>query len=502
MAFLEARDLIKRFGETQALSGATFLAERGEVHALLGENGAGKSTFIKILSGVLTADGGTVHIDGRRVSMRHPSDALRFGIGTVYQELSLMPDLTVADNLYLYAGNSLKMSRLPRGRFIEQTRELMAELQVHELGLHRRVERLSLAERQVVEIVKVVLLDPEIVILDEPTSALSSEWVSWLDRVVDSLKRRGKCVIFISHRMGEVFQFADRVTVFRAGSTVGTRNIKEATADELVAMMLGRELKQVFPPRGMDVRGEDIVLQADELILRPGNKLSLRIRRGEIVGVGGLAGQGQAELVLTLFGMGRMAPTVRLQGRTLRIRGPRHALSEGIALVPEDRGRDGLVLPMSIRENLTLALLDRLRRGMLMDRSKERALVAKAVRELQIKVTDPELPVSALSGGNQQKVVLAKLLLGEPKVLLLFDPTRGVDIGTKSEIYGLMRSLSRQGCAILLYSTDVEELVNMCDRVLILHDYRVIAELWGAYLTAENIIRASLGEEVVTEHAG
>jgi ribose transport system ATP-binding protein len=494
MADLEARAVTKRFGGVVALDGVEFQAHAGEVHALIGENGAGKSTFIKVLTGAIAPDEGEVRLFGEPFAPRNPRAATRSGVAAVFQELSLVPDLTVAENVWFRRERLTPVATISRRALRRRTRQLFDRLHFPPIEPDREARNLSVAERQLVEVAKAVAGEPRVLILDEATSALSPAEVRWLLDLSRRLSQTGMVVIYISHRLAEVREVADRLTVFRNGKSVGTRERGEATEDEIVAMMLGRRLERLYPDKVETARA-NVALRVRELEF--GHRLQdidLDVHEGEIVGVGGLQGQGQLELFLSLFGVLRARGSIEVGGKPVRITSPRSALHAGIglALVPEDRQNQGLLLPKSVRENVTLAVARRFARHGLLDLGEERALVREAIRQLNIVLASPEQPVGSLSGGNQQKVVIAKLLLTEAKVLLLYDLTRGVDVGTKGEIFQLMRTLVAQGYAIVFFSTDLQELVHVADRVAVMSDGRITALLEGDAIDEERIIRASV----------
>jgi ribose transport system ATP-binding protein len=494
MADLVARGVSKSIGGVRALDGVDFAANAGEVHALLGENGAGKSTFIKILTGAVAPDEGALTLFGKPLAPGSPRAAARAGVAAVFQELSLVPDLTVAENVW-FRHEPLSPLRTVRGRkLLRATEGLFERLSFPAVDPRREVRVLSVAERQLVEIAKAVASEPRVLILDEATSALAPREVEWLLGLAKRLAGTGMVVIYISHRLGEVRQVGDRVTVFRNGTTVGTRSAAEATENEIISMMLGRRLERLYPEKGQSVR-EEVALRVRGLHL--GHRLrdiDVDVHAGEVLGVGGLQGQGQLELFLSLFGVLRAQGRIEIGGRHVRIGSPRQALNAGIglALVPEDRQNQGLLLPKSVRENVTLAVARRFARHGILDLGQERALVDDAIRQLNIVLASAEQPVASLSGGNQQKVVIAKLLLTQARVLLLYDLTRGVDVGTKGEIFRLMRQLADDGYAILFFSTDMQELLHVADRVAVLSDGTVSGLLAGKELTEDAILRAAI----------
>jgi ribose transport system ATP-binding protein len=489
----------KRYGGVRALERASFACAAGRIHALLGENGAGKSTLIKVMAGVVQPDAGRILLHGAERRFAHPQEAVAAGIACIFQELSLMPDLSVADNICI--------TNPPRrwGLIDRQAQRRIAEAALARAGagdIHplAPVGSLSLSRRQLVEIAKALARNPQILILDEATSALTAADVR---RVFDLLKRlrgEGLAIVYISHRMHEITELADDCSVFRNGSHVATFEAGTRSDAETIEMMIGRDLAHAFPPKpqraaatappALETRGLgwNARLHAIDLAVAP----------GEIVGLGGLDGQGQRELFLALFGVLRgVTGEIRLDGRPARAASPRQAKGKGfgIALVPEDRKTDGLLLPMSVNDNLSLAALDRFSRLGVLVRAAEADAVAGIVRRLAIRAGDTGDAVGTLSGGNQQKVVIGKWLLNAPRVLLLNDPTRGIDVGTKQEIYALIRALADEGAAVLLYSTDYAELIGCCDRVAVFYDGRIVRWLAGAELTERALVASALNLE-------
>jgi ribose transport system ATP-binding protein len=491
---LEAVGISKRYGGVLALNNMHFAAERGEVHSIIGENGAGKSTFIQILSGAVTADSGALTLRGAPYRARDPLYARRAGVSPVFQELSLIPDLTVAENIWFGDERLSLLGTISRRALNQRTSDLMDALGVQSLGPDALVRTLSVADRQMAEIVKGLAHDPEILILDEATSALLPTEVDWLLNLARKRAEAGKLVLYISHRLDEVRRVADRVTVLRNGETVGTEATSALSDDDIVSMMLGRRLDRLFPGRRPQAT-ERVALRATNLqvghLLRG---VSFELHEGEVLGVGGLQGHGQRELFMALFGAERSEGTIEVWGKPVTIRGPRHALSRavGMALLPEDRRNQGLLLGKSIRENVVLSALSRIVRRGFIDPKAEARLVSDAISQLSIKSSSIEQPASTLSGGNQQKVVLAKLLATEARILLFYDPTRGVDVGTKAEIFMLMRALAARGFAILFYSTDLSEVANVADRTLVMSYGRIAATLSGTAMTEGAILRATL----------
>ncbi|HTW28410.1 MAG TPA: sugar ABC transporter ATP-binding protein [Acetobacteraceae bacterium] len=496
MDLLHVSGLTKRYGGIVALAGVDFSARAGEVHALLGENGAGKSTLIQILAGAVRHDGGSIRLDGEAYAPANPDAARARGIAAVFQELSLVPDLTVEENVWFRRENLSRLGTIRTRRMRERTLALFARYGFPPLAPDRPVRRLTLAERQIVEIAKGLASDPRILILDEATSTLPAREADWVLGLTRRLAEEGRLVTFISHRMGEVRHIADRLTIFRNGMTVAAHAANAVSDDVIVSEMLGRKLARLYPVRTATAT-DRIALKVEAL--SAGKRVraaSFGLREGEVLGVGGLQGHGQRELFQALFGTTRARGGIEIWGRPVAIGTPRQALTgrDGLALVPEDRRGQGLLLSKSVRENLTIAVIRRFAAWGLLSRAAEAALVQEMVDFLRIKTATPEQPAGTLSGGNQQKVIFGKMLLTEARILLLYDPTRGVDVGTKGEIFQLMRDLAAKGYAILFYSSDLPELVHVADRVLVMRNGEIAATLEGAANSEEGILRAAVFE--------
>ena len=487
---IRAEALEKSFGGVRALAGASFAAAPGEVHALVGENGAGKSTLIKALGGRVRPDAGTIRLHGQVVRLREPPDAHRMGVWTVFQELTLLGGMTVAENLLLGRETRGRLRLIDRGGLPARAAALLAGLGVHHVDPRALVEDIPLGDRQVVEIARAVSHSPRILLLDEPTSSLVEREVAWLFGLIARLRGGGTCVVFTSHRWNEIKSVADRITVFRGGTDVGC--FTEISEDEAVTLMTGRRVETLYPklpPRPSAGAALDVRDLAGARLA----PTTLSVAPGEIVGVGGLAGHGHRELFFSLFGAGRASGEVTVGGKPVRLRSPRDAIRRaGIALVPEDRKTEGLLLSMSVRDNLSLAVLRRLARLGVLRAGLERRLAGLEVERLSIRTASLATPVGALSGGNQQKALLGRWLLTEPRVLLLYDVTRGVDVATKHEIYALVMRLAGEGRAILLYSSDAEELAHLCHRVLVMREGRIVAELQAPGISAEDVVSAAV----------
>ncbi len=487
-------DLKKAYGGVQALRGANLSCTGGETHALIGENGAGKSTLVKVLSGSVHADGGTIKLDGEPLEFSSPKEARAGGIATVFQELSLIPDLPVANNLFYGIEPKVRFGRIDRRSLRRAAANALEQLGVGNIPVDRNIRELSLGERQVIEICKALVHAPSILILDEPTSALLPEQVEWLFAKVRAFAEQGGIALFISHRLEEIEALSDQVTVLRGGVDVGRGPIGEMSEARLVELMLGRPVDRVFPEAPAEGLSDEVVCEVSELAAPPRLRgVSMAIHRGEIVGVGGLQGQGQLALFLSLFGVIKSSGRVSVKGREVRLRHPRAALDAGIALVPEDRATEGLCMTLSVRDNISLGSLPEISSAGFVKPARERGVISHAASQLQIVMKNMRQEVTSLSGGNQQKVLLGRVLAQHPAVLLMYDATRGVDVGTKAEIYRLMREQCAAGTAILFYSSDVQELVNLSDRVLVLHDGKIRADLTGPEITESRIIAESVG---------
>jgi ABC-type sugar transport system ATPase subunit len=492
---LEAIGISKRFPGVHALDDVSLTVYPGEVHAVVGENGAGKSTLMKILSGAQVPDAGTIRVGGEPVTIENPRVAQQLGINTIYQELSLVNTLSVGENIFLgdlptRSGGNWQIDWPALWR---RSGELLERVGSHAKP-QTEVRRLSVAQRQMVEIARALARNVRVLILDEPTSSLTERETEKLFEIIASLRSRGVGVIYISHRLGEVFQIAQRVTVMRDGRVVGTMATEDATEDQLVRMMVGRDLSQLFTqvrsteaPVRLEVRG----------LCRRGvlHDVSFAVHGGEVVGLAGLVGAGRTELARCLFGADlHDAGEIVLDGTAVSVRTPGDAVKLGIALVPEDRKLQALILGMGVRENLTLPVLDRLGPRWLPSRNQERALTGDFIRSLRIRTPHMEQRVGALSGGNQQKVVIARWLATTPKVLILDEPTRGIDVGAKAEVHALIARLAEEGVAILMISSELPEILGMSQRVLVMREGRIVADIPRDDATEETVMAAATGQ--------
>ena len=482
----------KRFGAVRVLEGAGLHARGGEVHAVLGENGAGKSTLMKILAGVIAADAGQVTLDGRAVMLDRPAAAMAAGIRTVFQELSTIPQLTVAENL-LYGREETRLGLVRRRRRREAARRLLERFGLQRIDPSSPVSELGLGDRQLLELVKALREPPRVLILDEATSALSTTDSRWVLDHARAAAQAGAVVLLITHRLPEVRATADRITVLRSGRDVLSGTAGELDDEALIAAMLGRRVERLYPARQAPAPQRMLEVRGLAAAGLPG-PIDLAVRAGEILGIGGLQGQGQRQLLLALAGAQRwVAGTATLLGASYKPGSPAEALARGVAYVPEDRQREGLFLSHSVRANITAASIARFVRRGLLDAGAEAATAREGADEVGIDSQRLGSRVSTMSGGNQQKVVLAKTLLAEPKALLLHDCTRGVDVGTKAEIFALMAHLAAAGTAIIFYSSDLSELVHMCDRVAVIVEGRLGGVIAHGDLGEETILRIAVG---------
>ena len=492
---LRMEGISKHYGGVRALEDVQFACDRGKIHALLGENGAGTSTLIKILAGVVHPDTGSIILDGQRVTFRTPTAANDAGIACIFQELSLLPDLTVADNIAITRPPK-RFGLIDKGAQRRLAESALARVGGEDIHPLAPVGDLPLSRRQMVEIAKALARDPKILILDEATSALTAADVTKVFKMLKQLRTDGLAVVYISHRMHEIAELADECTVYRNGRYVSTFAAGTKSDNAIVEMMIGREYSSVFPPLPEKKPNGPPMLRVRDLSWAGQlNQVDLEVRPGEVVGLGGLDGQGQRQLLLGLFGtLIGATGTVEINGKTVKLSSPRRAKSAdiGMALIPEDRKNEGLMLPMTVRENLSFAAVEGFSRFGVIDRQAEEKAIADVISLLHIRSEGIDGPVASLSGGNQQKVVIGKWLMTTPRVILLNDPTRGIDVGTKQELYQLLRRLAEGGAAILFYSTDYDELIGCCDRVLVLYNGTVTRTLEGAELNERNLVSAAL----------
>jgi ABC-type sugar transport system ATPase subunit len=487
------RKISKSFGAIRALRNVSISIQKGEVHVLVGENGAGKSTILKILSGVHIADSGEIYLRQNHVFFRNPQEAQQAGVGMVYQELTLMPEMTVAQNIFLNSEPIHALRLIDKRRVYEGLSELGSK---YKIGIDPEdlVGELPLGKKQIVEIMKVLVRNPEIIIFDEPTSALNSEEVKRLHDIIDLLRKDGKTVIYTSHRLAEVFSIGDRATVLKDGVYVETVELSKTTPDELVRLMVGRPLQTVFPKKNSEISTSKIFEVVRLEMTNVLHNISFDVKRGQIIGIAGLQGHGQSDLFNCIAGLAKKSGgRIFINSKEVRIDKPRDAIRAGIAFVPEDRKTQALLLGLSIKQNISVLSLFKMQVLGFIRRMKEVKAVESIMRSLSIRATNADQLVRELSGGNQQKVVLGKGLTIEPKVLMFNEPTRGIDVETKQDFYQLMRKYASNGVAIIMYSSDLLELIGMSDIVIVMYEGRITGVLERDDLCEENIMRCAMG---------
>lgn len=489
---LEMKGIGKTFPGVKALEGMNLTIREGQVHALLGENGAGKSTLIKILSGAYTKDEGEIFFEGQPVDIRGPQDAQALGISTIYQEFNLARDLTVAENIFL-GHLPTKGIAVDWARVKERSREILDTLGVT-FSVDALTSSLSVAEQQLVEIAKSLNRKTRILIMDEPSAVLGEKDLEKLFQVVRSLQAQGIGIVYISHRLKEIFELADQVTVLKDGRYIDTKNVSEVTMDDLVKLMIGRDLKDVYPKR--DPTPGDVLLEVKNVSrTKLVHDVSFELRAGEIVGFAGITGSGRTELVRTIFGADPYTGEMRIAGKPYKARSPADAISNGVALVTEDRKAQGLFLKLNVTFNTTISGLKYLCRFGILQLPKELALVKKMIQELSIKTPGPNFIVVNMSGGNQQKVVLARWLSIGTRIFIMDEPTRGIDVGSKSEIYQIMDQLTKKGVGIIMISSELPEVLGMSDRIMVMRQGTIVKELSRAEASEEAIMKYAVGSE-------
>lgn len=491
---VELQDISKSFGGISALKQVTFRVKPGEIHALMGENGAGKSTLMKILSGAYQKDSGTIRIDGNEVQIRNTHDSKDLGIGIIYQEFSLVPELTVAENIFLSQLNSY-------GFWVNWDKMRKdADALIRSIGFEikasAKVSRLSVAQQQIVEIAKALAREVSVLILDEPSAVLGYHEITKLFRTLEELKKKGVAIIYISHRLEEIFQIADRVTVLRNGASSESLDVADTTKDEIIKMMLGRSLNAMFPPHESKI-GQELLKVDNVTIAGKVRGVSFSVHAGEIVGIAGLVGSGRTETLQAVFSSRkRQGGRLFLAQKEIRPSSPRQAVRAGIGMVPEDRKSEGLIVTLPIRDNISLTNLKRIsgRTGFI-SRGKEIRRTGELMQTLKVKASDGGMPANKLSGGNQQKVVMAKWLNVDCSVMLIDEPTRGVDVGAKVEIYNEIYRMADKGIGVVVVSSDTAELLGIADRILVMHEGSITGELARSEFSEENVLRLAINEQ-------
>ena len=486
-------DISKYFPGVHALEGVTFKLEEGQVFAIVGENGAGKSTLIKILSGSYSNDHGQIKIDGKKIYIRNPMHAMQLGINTIYQETSLVPEITVAENIFL-GRQPTKGGRILWKKMYDDAQRILGDLSI-DLDPRAKVSNLSAAKQQLIEIAKAFSREAKIIIMDEPTASITGEDTENLFNIIRQIVKKGTAVIYISHRLKEIFQIADMVTVLRDGKTVKTMKVSQTSEINIVKYMVGRDIGDIFGEKSYEAT-EEVILEAKNLTRKGSFKnISFNLKKGEILGFSGLVGAGRSEIVRSIFGLDRLdSGEIYIEGRKVNIRNSTDGINRGLAFVSEDRRTESIIQGFTVRENITLLLLRKIisRLGLVSGR-KESALAKKYVDEFSIKTPSIEQLVMNLSGGNQQKVALAKCLSTSPRIFILDEPTKGIDVGAKKEIHTLIKELARSGMSIIIVSSELPEIIGMCHRVLVIREGSLIKEFKKQQLNEEDLMHAAVG---------
>lgn len=469
---IEMKGIHKSFGSNQVLKNAGFELKDSEVHALMGENGAGKSTLMKILTGVYTKDAGTILVDGKEVVYKNPQEAEKAGIVFIYQELNVLFDLTVVENLFMGKEITKKFGICDKKAMREKAQEIMDKMGV-KIPVDAVMSDLSVGQQQMVEICKALMVDAKVLIMDEPTAALTQSETKVLFDVIKALRKKGVSIVYISHRMEEIFELCDRITILRDGAYIGTRDIKDIDMDGIVQMMIGREIGERYPKREVTI-GEEVLRVEGFTKNKVFHNVSFTVRAGEVLGVSGLMGAGRTEIMQAIFGnLSHESGRIFIEGKEVKIKNPRQAIAAGIGFITEDRKTEGLLLEKSIADNITIANLGKISGNGVLSKKKSEELVKQGIEEFHVKCFGPEHECNNLSGGNQQKVVLAKWIFTDPKILILDEPTRGVDIGAKKEIYNVINQLAAKGVAVIMVSSELPEVLGMSDRIMVVREGEV-----------------------------
>ena len=482
----------KAFPGVKALDNIHLEVEKGEIHALIGENGAGKSTLIKILAGIYQPDSGEIYIDGTAVKMETVTTARKYGISVIHQELSLAKNMTVAENIFMGKFPLKRGGMVDDRKMFEETAKLLELIGMEDLHPDTPVARLSVAKQQMVEICRALSEEIKILIMDEPTASLATAEVERLMDIMRMLKKKGVTIIFISHKLNEIFKICDRITVMRDGQYIGTKATKDMAYEELITMMVGRDIQNVYPPH--HTNPGEVLLEANHINSSRVFDASFKLRKGEILGFYGLMGAGRSELMRALLGIDKSTKeSVILDGKPVTINNPTDAAKAGIVLAPEDRKYEGLILKQTLDFNITLPILDKIIKGIRTDCKKNDAIVENIGKRLRIKTPSYEAKVMNLSGGNQQKVVLAKWLVTDPKILILDEPTRGIDVGAKQEIYKLIYEIVEMGVGVILISSEMPEVMNLCDRLYVLREGKITGEVKRSEISENTIMQFAIG---------
>lgn len=489
---IEMRGIDKAFGTNQVLKNAGFELRDGEIHALMGENGAGKSTLMKILTGVYTRDAGTVTVDGQEVVYKSPQEAEKAGIVFIYQELNVLFDLTVEENLFMGKEITKAFGVCDKKAMRQKAQDIMDKMGVN-IPVNAVMSDLSVGQQQMVEICKALMVNAKVLIMDEPTAALTESETEVLFEVIESLKKKGVSIVYISHRMEEIFRLCDRITILRDGQYVGTENIRDITMDGVVQMMIGREIGERYPQRDVTI-GEEVIRVEGLTHEKLFRDVSFSVRAGEVLGVSGLMGAGRTEIMQAIFGnLPTVSGKIFIEGKEVHIKNPKQAIEAGIGFITEDRKTEGLLLEKSIAENIELCNLEKVSKKTVLSKAKGAALVKRGIEEFRIRCFGPDHECHNLSGGNQQKVVLAKWIYTDPKILILDEPTRGVDIGAKKEIYNVINDMAAKGVAVIMVSSELPEVLGMSDRIMVVHEGQVTGIIDGKTADQTKVMTLATG---------
>ncbi len=491
--YLEMKNISKRFAGVRALSNVSFSVKKGEIHALVGENGAGKSTLMKILIGMYKPDDGEIYLNGEKKTFHTMKDALHSGISMIFQEYNSVDQLTIAENIYLGRQPMTKLRTVDYKKMYKDAKAIIQKMGI-DINPRDNVASLTVAKRQLVEIAKAISHESEIIIMDEPTSALSISEIENLFRIVRELAANGKTIIFISHKLDEIYAICERVTVLRDGNLIGADITKNISVKQLIKMMVDRELTEMYPKEDAEI-GEPI-FEVKNLSRRGEfSDISFNVKKGEILGIAGLMGAGRTELVESIYGMRKLDQgEIFVKGKKVNIKMPKDAIKHGISMIPEDRAITGLALKLTVKENILITDLKKCMNRFYLSKKKEKENVAKYSTILEIKMKDENQPVSSLSGGNQQKVVVSRALFPDPEIIIMDEPTRGIDVKTKADIHHLMSKLAQEGKAVIMISSEIQEILGISDRVIVLHEGRLTGEILRSEATQEQILSYAMGQ--------
>lgn len=486
---VEMEGISKNFGGVTALKNVDFKVGEGEIHALVGENGAGKSTLVKILSGVHSPDSGSIKIDGEQVKINNPQTGKKLGVSIIYQEFSLVPELTVAENIFL---EKFRNDNIIKWNEINQKASELIKKVGFELDVTRKAKSLSVAYQQVVEICKALSKDAKILILDEPTAVLSPEEINILFEILKELKQSGVAVIYISHRLNEIFEIADKATVLKDGRVSGYVEVSDVEEKDIVSLMVGHEIEAMFPER--EIKTGDKIFEAKNLKNQNIQNVSFEVKKGEIFGIAGLVGNGKTEVAKALFGVDSLKEgQILLRGNEVEISSPQKALKYGIGMLPENRKEEGIILPFTVKENATMTVMNKISNISFIDREKEQNIVNQLVKNINIITPDINTPVYNLSGGNQQKVAVSKWFASDCEIIILDEPSRGIDVGAKKDMYKLIYELADKGLGIIFISSEIPEIVGMCDKVMVMYRGKPVEILSKNEISEKNIMQLATG---------